>query len=82
MICLYGYSLTPYLLATVLCIIPLSFLQWILLFAAAAMSTGFLFNNLKSHVLVGKEAVLGGIVSGVQILFTLVLKFTFLGLLS
>jgi hypothetical protein len=81
-ICLYGYALTPYLLAVLLCVIPLGLLQWTMVFAAAAISSYFLLTNLKKHVLVGKTPVLGGIIGGLQILFTMILKFTFLGLLS
>lgn len=50
LICAYGYANTCFVLAALLCIIPLTFLQWILFLYAFANSTLFLVVCLRKHM--------------------------------
>ena len=51
MICLYGYSLVPYLPAALLCVIPIDFLMWSLLLTATALSLILVLKNLVGSIM-------------------------------
>jgi len=50
---IYGYSFTSFLITTILCAIPVSILQWLVIAYSAVTSTGFLmvtmWNDLNSE---------------------------------
>lgn len=48
--CLYGYSLTPFLLTTLLCMIPVSAVEWTAVVLAFVCSAGFLLRNLSVRI--------------------------------
>jgi hypothetical protein len=48
--CLYGYSLVPFIPAALLCIIPSSFLRWIFIGGAYAVSASFLLRNMRDSL--------------------------------
>lgn len=48
-ICLYGYSMACYVPVIVLCILPINWLQWLLLIYATINSTSFMVVNLWSE---------------------------------
>eukprot|EP00003_Mantamonas_plastica_P027794 TRINITY_DN607_c1_g1_i1.p1 TRINITY_DN607_c1_g1~~TRINITY_DN607_c1_g1_i1.p1 ORF type:complete len:215 (-),score=21.69 TRINITY_DN607_c1_g1_i1:53-697(-) len=76
MLCLYGYSMAVFIIASILCVIPSEVVQWIVVIAAFSMSAGFLLSNLhpvfSAHV-PKQNVVLLGIVlvahAGVTMLF-------------
>jgi len=45
-ICIYGYSLFVYIPVSIVCIIPISIMQWVLIFAACGLSGWFLLSNM------------------------------------
>jgi hypothetical protein len=48
-LCLYGYSMLPFLPAVFVSFIPLALFTWAVFLAAAAWSTWFLFLNVRSY---------------------------------
>lgn len=93
LVCLYGYSLVPFIPAALLCSIPYEFVIWIALMSASIVSLIFVLRNLIkpimndnnisvgngaiSGVLRHKEAPIVGCVIGCQVIFLIVLKFYF-----
>jgi hypothetical protein len=65
----------------VACIIPVGFIQWLLLLAAAGNSVMFLYANLRSLV-PGSPYVVMGVIAGVQVGLSVILKILFLELLE
>eukprot|EP00585_Thalassiosira_rotula_P005921 CAMPEP_0196133614 /NCGR_PEP_ID=MMETSP0910-20130528/2766_1 /TAXON_ID=49265 /ORGANISM="Thalassiosira rotula, Strain GSO102" /LENGTH=401 /DNA_ID=CAMNT_0041393357 /DNA_START=59 /DNA_END=1261 /DNA_ORIENTATION=+ len=51
LVCLYGYSLVPYLPAVFLCIVPASWLQWLFLAVATTFSGMLVLRNLAGPIL-------------------------------
>jgi hypothetical protein len=51
LICLYGYSLVPYLLVVWVCIIPINSIQWTILFLATIVSGMFILRNVISSIM-------------------------------
>ena len=51
MICMYGYSLGPFLPAVLVCALPVPYLPFVLLVAAGVMSAIFLLRALGPSVL-------------------------------
>lgn len=82
LICTYGYGNTCFVLATLLCIIPLSFLQWILFLYAFANSTLFLVVCLRKHMEEnqGKLIPVLGLVATAQFILFLCCKLIFVEL--
>lgn len=81
-ICLYGYSLLPYIPATLLCLIPVSVMVWISLAAATAVSAVLVLRNvagplLASDVSQTRSGPLLLAILGVHIIFLLTLKLVF-----
>lgn len=82
LICLYGYSLTPFLIATLLCMLPWEFLIWVGLLLATVMSGMLILRNLAGLLLQSDSTTqrAGSLllfIFGCHFLFFLVLKFTF-----
>lgn len=50
LICVYGYSLTAAIPASIICIAPIPFLRWIVLAAALGVSLLFIRNHLWSDI--------------------------------
>jgi hypothetical protein len=87
LVSLYGYSLLPFIPATLLCTFPSTILALLALFGAAAWSLLFIANSLKTLITdhfgetdevekkKGQMFLLG--IAGVHVLFTLCLKFLF-----
>jgi hypothetical protein len=82
LICLYGYSLFCFLPAVLLCIFPVSLLQWLCLLYALANSTNFLRANLLKYTQGLSEIVLVSIIAATQFILILCLKLIFLSLLE
>lgn len=51
LICLYGYSLVPYLPVMWVCIIPINWIQWTTLFLATIISGMFVLRNVISSIM-------------------------------
>ena len=49
-ICLYGYSLSVFLPILILCVIPVSFVQWILMIYGILNSSFFLILNIRHEI--------------------------------
>jgi len=81
-VCLYGYSLVPFLPAVILCIIPFGIVSWILLSMATVVSCSLVIRNVAAPMLtsdvgqVKAPPVLLAIM-GTHIIFFLFLKFSF-----
>jgi len=77
---IYAYSFTSFLLASLLCAIPLDIVQWIALAYAATTSIGFLWvtywQEFSKYMGKAKLLALAGI-SGAQIVLLLMFKFYF-----
>lgn len=80
LICLYGYSLLTFIPATLLCLLPSSFITWIALLASAGISSLFLLRNMApiilQHAPAQKQIFLPALAI-IQLIFTLILKFSF-----
>ena len=88
-ICLYGYSLVPYMPAVVLSVIPFGIVAWITLGAATAVSCLLVIRNVSPALMSSDTSGTGGtggqakgppiilIMLGCHVVFFLVLKFTF-----
>ena len=82
LICLYGYSLVPYAPTLLLCLIPVNFLEWVVLLVATCVSCLFILRNVSTPILssdVGltKAPALVMFVVACHLIFVLVLKFAF-----
>jgi len=81
-VCIYGYSLVPYVPAVMICIIPLGIISWICLLLATIISCSLVVRNVAGPMLasdigqVKAPPVLLAIL-GVHIIFFLFLKFSF-----
>jgi len=51
LVALYGYSLVPYLIASLLCLIPSSFIEWVVLGAATGMSLLLILRNIAGPLI-------------------------------
>ena len=58
LIALFGYALAYFVLASLLCIIPASWLQWVVVLAAGVASGAVLFRNLRATLLTGASTTL------------------------
>jgi hypothetical protein len=81
-VCLYGYSLCPYLPAVILCVIPIGIVSWVLLALATGASCLLVVRNvahplLASDVGQAKAPPIILAILGSSIIFFLFLKFTF-----
>lgn len=84
LVCLYGYSLVPYLPATFLCLLPYTFLEWILLLSATVISVLLILRNISSPLLRSSDSHARSYASAVlmavmlfHLAFVLILKFGF-----
>lgn len=79
-VCLYGYSLTIFVPAAIICVAPSETVHWLALTAAAALSSLFLVRNLAptvvQHVRQHAAIFLGG-VALTQMILVLILKLCF-----
>jgi len=55
-ICYYGYSMVPYLPATVLCIMPVNFIAWVVLMAASGASALLVLRNASAPLLASDQS--------------------------
>ena len=81
-VCLYGYSLVPFLPVTVICIIPFGIVSWVLLAVATAASCLLVVRNVSHPLLANdvgqaKAQPIILIILGTHIVFFLFLKFSF-----
>jgi len=80
LVCVYGYSMTIFILASYLCIIPSELLRWVFVVAAFAVSGGVIYGNIGGrldNLIPGKgRAVTIGLV-GVHAALALVFKMYF-----
>jgi len=54
-ICYYGYSMVPFLPASILCIIPVNFIAWLVLFAASGASVLLILRNASTPLLASDQ---------------------------
>ncbi|KAI9205958.1 uncharacterized protein BJ171DRAFT_500192 [Polychytrium aggregatum] len=77
----YGYGLTIWVPASLICVIPSNLIQWILVLAAFASSTYFIVRSLHPVAAATQPAyaksVVVGIILGCQIIFALIFKLGF-----
>jgi protein YIPF1/2 len=81
-VCLYGYSLVPYLGAVMICVVPLGILSWIALIAATVMSVSLVVRNVAAPLLssdVGQAKAPPVIMAilGMHLIFLFFMKFSF-----
>lgn len=81
-ICLYGYSMVPYLMATLLCLIPIHIFIWTILAIATAMSALLVVRNVATPLLASdtNNSLAGPILLAIlaaHAIFYFVLKLTF-----
>mmetsp|Transcript_10636 Transcript_10636/g.26178 ORF Transcript_10636/g.26178 Transcript_10636/m.26178 type:complete len:419 (-) Transcript_10636:254-1510(-) len=60
LVCLYGYSLVPYLPVAWLCILPYGWLQWTFLGAATVLSGMLVLRNVVGSILESTSLSIGG----------------------
>ncbi|KAL9182462.1 hypothetical protein ACHAXT_013114 [Thalassiosira profunda] len=87
LVCLYGYSLVPFLPVTWLCIVPLNWLKWIFLAISTALSGLLVLRNTAGPILESTGGGGGGVgakggplimcLLGCHVVFFLVLKLVF-----
>lgn len=78
--CLYGYSLFVFIPAVLLCLLPYNAVTWLVLLAAAGVSTVFLLRNLGPFIVAQVQRQAGivfTIVGLVQLVFAVSLKWYF-----
>jgi len=84
-VCVYGYSMTPYLLAALVAWVPISIIEWLFLALATAMSALLVIRNLSTPLLAqdgiqqAKAAPILMSILAMHGIFLLVLKFAFYG---
>jgi hypothetical protein len=79
-ICLYGYSLTVFIPAAIICVAPSEIVHWLALLAAAGLSALFLVRNLAPLVVTHMRqhaAIFLGAVGLSQVILVLILKLCF-----
>lgn len=81
-ICLYGYSLTVFVPACVVCVVPLEILRWLVTAASCAISSRFLLRNVWNYFALTDESrgpgyLLLGLMVVVQLGISLMLKLYF-----
>lgn len=79
-ICIYGYSFFVYVVAGLLCVMPMNWWRWIVMIMACSHSTTFLLVNFKKQIEnVGQDNKLPvmGVVFAVQAFMGLCLKLKF-----
>jgi hypothetical protein len=81
-VCLYGYSLVPFVPAVVLCIIPFGIVSWVFLAMATVVSCSLVVRNvavplLSTDVGQAKAPPILLAILGTHIMFFLFLKFSF-----
>ena len=84
LICLYGYSLTCFVIILSLCTIPLNLLQWILMSYGIVNSCLFLVLNLRdqlNNLLAPQRYVVYGVIASVQICLFLIFKLVFFNMI-
>mmetsp|Transcript_5409 Transcript_5409/g.7868 ORF Transcript_5409/g.7868 Transcript_5409/m.7868 type:complete len:391 (-) Transcript_5409:11-1183(-) len=72
LVSLYGYSLIPYLPATLLCLIPITILEWIVLALATAASLLLILRNIAGPILRNGQSSLAGQKAGSIIICVMV----------
>ncbi|PNW70507.1 hypothetical protein CHLRE_17g722700v5 [Chlamydomonas reinhardtii] len=72
--CIYGYCLTVYVPVSIACVVPINWLQWLLVMLATALGAGFLFMNFKNTIYSAAPA------KAVPVLLAIVLAHIALGL--
>jgi hypothetical protein len=83
LICLYGYSLTPFLPVTILCLVPVVVLEWMFLLVATGWSLNFIVRNVVGVVMDERTVAekwgrsLVGFIVTCHFIFYLVLKLVF-----
>lgn len=84
LICLYGYSLVPYLPSTWICIAPYGWIQWLSLLISTIISGMLVLRNVTGPILecasVGGNGKSGGLIMsllGCHFVFFLVMKLAF-----
>jgi hypothetical protein len=84
LVCLYGYSLVPYIPASLLCLLPSVVLEWILLLSATVLSVLLILRNIASPIIRSSDAHARSYASAVlmavmlfHLAFVLILKFSF-----
>jgi len=68
-VCIYGYSLSIYIPISIICVVPFSIMQWVLVAFAAAISGWFLVSNLMVPIKNASQTKQGLIVLAVVGLF-------------
>ena len=58
-LCLYGYANAPYIVAALICSIPVEIVRWIALLMAYALCAFFLFHNLRNAAQEGAKSLPG-----------------------
>jgi len=81
-VCIYGYSLVPFIPAVILCLIPNGLLLWILLTLATVISCSFVVRNVAVPMLStdagqAKASPVLMAIMGSHVIFLLFLKFSF-----
>jgi len=81
-VCLYGYSLVPFMPAVILCIIPYGIVSWIFLLLATIVSCSLVIRNVAAPMLTSdvgqaKAPPVLLAIMGSHIIFFLFLKFSF-----
>ncbi|EKX31460.1 hypothetical protein GUITHDRAFT_122348, partial [Guillardia theta CCMP2712] len=51
LVCIYGYSLTIYIPAAIICVAPIEFLRWITILAAFVISLKFITRNVRDVII-------------------------------
>jgi len=82
LVCLYGYSLVPFGIASLLCLIPLLFWEWLILFVASLMSCLLILRNIAGPIIGSgmsqqKSGAVLIFILACHFIFFLVLKLTF-----
>jgi hypothetical protein len=81
-VCLYGYSLVPFLPACLFCIIPWGIVSWICLLLATLVSCSLIIRNVAVPIMTSdaggaKAPPLIMAILGTHVIFFLFLKFSF-----
>jgi len=81
-VCMYGYSLTPFVPAVILCVIPFEIVSFVLLLAATIASCSLIVRNLSAPLLASDSGQAKAppvilAILGTHAIFFLVLKYKF-----
>jgi hypothetical protein len=80
MICLYGYSLSSFILVLLLCIIPSNIFHWLLMLYGILNSSAFLIMNINQEIEAmnrHRVYIIYGLIASCQITLFLVFKLVF-----